>query len=162
MFDWNGDGLVDLVMLDHEGYLALFERTRKDGRLVLLPPKRVFADKDGQLLRLAPRPAGRSGRRKLAIADVNGDGRPDLLTDGVNVDILLNLGARDGVTRFADPVPAGKRALANHSTAPTVVDFDGDGRPEILTGAEDGYFYYRRELPKRASKPSPRPRSGWS
>ena len=37
-----GDGLPDLVMLDHEGYLALFERARRDGKLVLLPPRRCL------------------------------------------------------------------------------------------------------------------------
>lgn len=26
--DWNGDGLLDLAMLDHEGFLSLFERAR--------------------------------------------------------------------------------------------------------------------------------------
>ena len=41
--DWNHDGLTDLVMLDHEGYLAYFERARHDGRLVLLAPRRAFA-----------------------------------------------------------------------------------------------------------------------
>ena len=149
MFDWNGDGLMDLVMLDHEGYLAFFERTRRDGRLALLPPKRVLADKDGRPLRLAPRPAGHSGRRKLAIADVNGDGRPDLLADGTNVDIYLNLGTDGAVTRFDDPFPAGRRKLSNHSTAPTTVDFDGDGRPELVVGAEDGYFYHLDLAPER-------------
>ena len=28
--DWNRDGLMDLVMLDHEGYLAFFERRRRE------------------------------------------------------------------------------------------------------------------------------------
>ena len=36
--DINGDGLADLVMLDQEGYLALFARRRFAGRLELLPP----------------------------------------------------------------------------------------------------------------------------
>ncbi len=29
--DFNADGLVDLIMLDHEGYLAFFERALVDG-----------------------------------------------------------------------------------------------------------------------------------
>src|SRR5207253_1087810 len=40
--DWNKDGLMDLVMLDQEGYLAFFERAKRDGKLVLLAPRRVF------------------------------------------------------------------------------------------------------------------------
>ena len=42
VLDWNDDDLNDLVMLDHEGYLAFYERSRVEGELVLLPPKRLF------------------------------------------------------------------------------------------------------------------------
>ena len=34
VYDFNGDGLVDLAMLDSEGYLALFRRERRDGNLL--------------------------------------------------------------------------------------------------------------------------------
>ncbi|MHC5538839.1 VCBS repeat-containing protein, partial [Singulisphaera rosea] len=37
--DWNRDGLIDLVMLGHEGYLAYFELDRRENRLVLFPPR---------------------------------------------------------------------------------------------------------------------------
>ncbi len=47
VYDVTGDGLADLVMLDPEGYLALYQRERRDGRLVLLPPERVFQNADG-------------------------------------------------------------------------------------------------------------------
>jgi hypothetical protein len=41
--DWTGNGLTDLVMLDHEGYLALFRRIkRRNGELLLLPGERIF------------------------------------------------------------------------------------------------------------------------
>ena len=32
MIDWNGDGLIDLVMSDADGYLALYELERTGGR----------------------------------------------------------------------------------------------------------------------------------
>jgi hypothetical protein len=32
--------------------------------------------------------------------------------------------------------------LAGHTTSPTVVDWNKDGIPDLLVGAEDGHFYY--------------------
>ena len=140
--DWNGDGLADLVVLDTEGYLALFERTRGPrGELRVKAPRRAFADAAGRPLRLNDRKAGGSGRRKLCFCDWDGDGRPDLVVNGANADVMLNLGEADGVTRFAKPVPTAPRKLSNHTTSPCPCDFDGNGRKGLLVGAEDGYFY---------------------
>ena len=144
MLDWNRDGLMDLVMLDHEGYLALFERARKNGRLVLLPPKRVFAWEDGTLLRLNPRLHGASGRRKFCFCDWDGDGRLDLVLNSRNAELWLQVGTENGITRFRKPRLLSGVTLAGHTCAPTSVDFDGDGVPDLVVGAEDGYFYYLR------------------
>ena len=42
VIDLNRDGLNDLVMLDHEGYLAFFERRKVGDALQLAPPHRIF------------------------------------------------------------------------------------------------------------------------
>ncbi|MHC4496303.1 MAG: hypothetical protein ACYSYM_10830, partial [Planctomycetota bacterium] len=34
--------------------------------------------------------------------------------------------------------------LAGHTTSPTIVDWDKDGVPDLLVGAEDGLFYYMK------------------
>jgi hypothetical protein len=34
--------------------------------------------------------------------------------------------------------------LAGHDTSPTVVDWNNDGIPDLLLGAEDGHLYYLR------------------
>ena len=54
---------------------------------------------------------------------------------------MRNLGAKDGVTRFAKPVSLDSRVLSCHTTAPCPCDFNDDGRVDLLIGAEDGYFY---------------------
>jgi hypothetical protein len=154
--DWTEDGLPDLVMLDHEGYLALFERIERGGVLKLLPPRRVFSidstsefdanhkpmNKTGGLLRFNAGKAGKSGRRKLCAADWDGDGRLDLLVNTRNVDVLRNTGTTDGQTKFADLGEIDVRVLAGHDTSPTAVDWNRDQVPDLLVGAEDGRFYY--------------------
>jgi predicted neuraminidase len=142
--DVDGDGLTDLVMLDQEGYLALFRRRRVGDQLELLPPERVFLDESGQPLKLARGKAGKSGRRKLCLVDWDGDGRLDLLLDSRNVNWYRNVAQRPGQFVLRDMGPLDSRVLAGHDTSPTTVDFNGDGRPDLLVGAEDGHFYYQR------------------
>ena len=83
---------MDLVMLDHEGYLAFFERKLIGDNLMLLPGQRIFHGVNGSVfsskneveeelpgvLRLNYREAGGSGRRKLCLLDWDNDGDLDL------------------------------------------------------------------------------------
>ncbi len=166
--DWNGDGLNDLVMSDHEGYLALFERKRgADGALVLSPAQRVFwsegtsvfnsngqpQNKESGLLRLNNGVNGRSGRRTFCVVDWDGDGQTDILMNSSpNVNFFRALG-RDaqGRWRFKDEGPVSTHVLAGHATKPTVADWDKDGAPDLLIGAEDGFFY-QLENPRAKTK----------
>jgi hypothetical protein len=140
--DFTGDGLADLAMLDVEGYFSLFERARRDGNLILLPPQRVFADVEGQPLRFNSRRAGASGRRKIAVTDWDGDGRLDLLLNSSSADLYRGLGRQDGVWRFQRVGPLARRNIEGHDVSPAVVDFDANGVPDFLGGAEDGRFYF--------------------
>ena len=142
--DWNRDGLVDLVMLDSEGYVALFERAMREGRRVLLPPKRIFCDEAGSPLRFNDKRAGQSGRRKLCMVDWDGDGRFDLLVNSKNADCWRQVGAKDGRCFFKNTGPLNPKSIEGHDVSPAVVDFDGDGVPDFIGGAEDGHFYFLR------------------
>ena len=157
--DWDRDGLNDLLMLDHEGYLALFRRKRDADLLVLTPGARIFLGQnydskhrpqasDGALLRLNVGLAGRSGRRKLCLIDWDGDGLDDLLANSENVNLLRQVRNQGNVT-FEDLGPLSNRRLAGHTTSPTTVDWDSDGRPELLVGAEDGFLYYMPRMPSQ-------------
>ena len=160
--DWDRNGLPDLVMLDHEGYLAWWPRRRIDGRLVLLPPQRVFqspgpsvfdsrhrtVDPGPGLLRLNAGTAGRSGRRKLHLVDWDGDGRLDLLVNSTSVHWFQNQGKQQGRWVLVPRGPLCRKRLAGHTTSPTTVDWDRDGVPELLIGAEDGHLYWVRRQKK--------------
>jgi hypothetical protein len=142
VYDFTGDGLADLAMLDPEGYLALYERAKRDGSLVLLPPTRAFVDEAGEPLRLNERRAGGSGRRKLCVVDWTGDGKFDLLLNSANADLLEQVDHRDGKWIFKKSGSIAERNIEGHDVSPTIVDFDGNVIPDFLGGAEDGHFYY--------------------
>ena len=88
------------------------------------------------------RRVGGSGRRKITIADLDGDGRLDLLVNSENASFYRNLGEENGVTVLRDEGLIDSRLLAGHTSSPTLLDLDGNGVPGILIGAEDGFLYY--------------------
>jgi len=143
VIDLDEDGLHDLVMLDHEGYLAFYQRKRVDGQLVLEPGRRIFTDPAGRPLRLSRGEAGRSGRRKFCFADWDGDGRLDLLVNSRSVNLLRNVSTQQRPWAFLDEGPIDDRRLAGHTTSPTTVDWNHDGQPDLVIGAEDGHLYYQ-------------------
>ena len=167
--DWNKDGLMDLVMLDQEGYLAFFERAKKDGKLILQHPKRVFcADQEakapgvvdkalahlkvrnpvdmkaGEALRLNAGIAGKSGRRKICIMDWDSDGKLDILLNSANANFIRQTSDADGQWFFADMGLLSDANIEGHDVSPTTVDFNDDGVPDFVGGAEDGHLYYLR------------------
>lgn len=141
--DMDGDGLNDLVMLDHEGYLALYRRSRDaDGELRLQFPERVFVDADSNPIRLNERTAGGSGRRKLSVADWDGDGRLDVLVNSSNADWFRNASQTAGQIVLTYQGQIASRPLSSHTTSPATCDFNSDGKLDLLLGAEDGHLYH--------------------
>lgn len=151
VLDYNQDGLSDLIMLDHEGYLALFLREKRNDALILLPGQRIFqmtkevnnSEPVGvEPMRLNGNIAGGSGRRKFCFADWDRDGKIDILINSKNIDFLRNVTQKNEKPVFYNMGLMGERVLAGHTTCPTVVDWNRDGKPDLLAGAEDGRFYY--------------------
>lgn len=154
--DWNQDGVMDLIMLDHEGYLAFFEGVKTKGQPAVLPGKRIFygenasvfsnrdvpMNEEGGLLQLNHAEAGGSGRRKISLVDWDQDGDMDLLVNSVNVSLFENVSQTPDKVVFRHHGPLSDKVLAGHTTSPTIVDWNKDGVWEILVGAEDGHFYY--------------------
>ncbi len=149
VWDVNKDGLNDLIVIDHEGYLSYFERVRKENGLILMPGKRIFHLEDGSPLRLSDREAGGSGRRKIDLVDWDNDGDLDILINSPrespqetrSIAYYENIAEKgEFVFRYRGDIT--NIRLEGHTTSPTTVDWDGDGIRDLLVGAEDGFLYY--------------------
>ncbi len=149
--DFDDDGLNDLLMLDHEGFLALYRRARQHGRYILQPSERVFVDPAGMPIRLNDKPAGGSGRRKLSVTDWDGDGRLDVLVNSKNADWYRQIESAGGRYVLQNMGAIGEREISSHTTSPTTVDWNRDQVPDLLVGGEDGFLYYLPN-PRRAGE----------
>lgn len=134
--DFDGNGKMDLIALDQQGYLVF----RPAGR----QPLRIFVDENGQPLRLNSKSCGGSGRVKLAIVDWDGDSRLDLLVNSENATWYRNCQDLDGKIVLKKIGNLARRNVAGHTSSPAVCDFDGNGKPDLLVGAENGRLYYIR------------------
>lgn len=158
--DFDGDGQLDLVILDQEGYLTCQSRANEETR--------IFIDEDNEPIQLNKQSAGRSGRYKLDVVDWDGDGRLDILTNSENATWWRNCEDREGRIVLKKIGNLTERNIAGHTCSPTACDFDKDGKPDLVIGAENGRLYFIKhddcisypaeELVARPAKEKPAPR----
>jgi hypothetical protein len=153
-----------LLHMDWDGVLCLGipERT---GSMEIVEQRRLLYE-DGEAVDLDG-PAGLWGRAKFAITDWDGDGDWDVVFGTNRSDqkffcqelarrdsspfLLRNVGT-GSLPTFARPVPirlgGEDLAFGIHVSAVWTTDMDGDGREDLLVGAEDGrvYRFLRQEL----------------
>jgi hypothetical protein len=118
--DLNGDGKPDLAFEDADS-VATFVVLNTGSRTFAAP---VAVPSGGATIDILP--------AAIAVADLNGDGKPDLaLSDGVNVNVFLNLG---GAT-FGAPfnIQMGAAGWEGQTTFFAIADVNGDGKPDVVT-----------------------------
>ena len=117
--DVNGDGLPDLIFGDASGNLAVVLNQTTPGSTV---PR--FAPAKSFLI-------GTSSGYGLAIADFNGDGRPDIVGsyNGSSYALLNTTGTGAMTASFDGPTKLVPAIAYDHLA---VGDFNGDGRPDLV------------------------------
>ncbi len=141
--DWDGDGSLDLLSGDTDGFVWFF-RNLGDRAFP------VFAR--GQKLRAADQPIGvaaTGGHARIDAYDGNGDGLRDLLVadGGGTVTLFLNVGNRskpalDAGRRLeagGQPVQVGARSSV------LACDWDTDGCKDLVLADDKGYWFLRND-----------------
>jgi predicted neuraminidase len=173
-FDWDGDGDEDLVCGNTAGYVGFIENLGGDPPRWNAPK---LLEAGGRVLRIEAGPNGsiqgpceaKWGYTTLSVADWDGDALPDMVVNSIwgKVVWYRNVGTRTAPQlAAAEPVevawpgtppkpnwnwwnPAPEELATQWRTTPLVVDWDRNGTPDLLVGAEDGFFYYLKNPNER-------------
>jgi hypothetical protein len=128
--DVNGDGLPDVIVANNcESGSDCAHKVGPGGVSVL------FGNGDGTLQAAVSYSSGGYGTSSLAIADLNGDGYPDVVVAGnksagnyPHGQLGLLLGVGDG--SFQEPASFQSRGYSAEGLA--ALDVNGDGRPDVV------------------------------
>lgn len=142
--DWNNDGRYDLLVGGQDGRVRLFLNEAASGPDDF---RETIIVQNGASDLVVP-----TGRASVAVADLNGDGRKDLLlgnTAGqlwfyanVGTDVAPAFGG--GVLLAADG--AAINLGDNVRSRPFIGDWNADGLPDVLVGSADGRVWLASAL----------------
>jgi len=118
--DFDGDGLLDV---------ATANPTSRNAAVLLQTPDRTFINGPG-----SPFTAGAYCPRSVAMADVNGDGRPDVITlNTCSWESTVSVLVQQTDHTFI-PIPGSPYDVGGlYSTSVAVADMNGDGLQDIVT-----------------------------
>jgi hypothetical protein len=116
--DIDGDGMAEIVTADAGGNnVSVFHNTGSPGGALSFAPYADFA--------VGATP------ESIAVGDIDGDGKPDIVTGNYNDGTLsvLHNTSTSGSVSFATSVPA---PAGSNPQAVAISDLDGDGKPDII------------------------------
>jgi hypothetical protein len=166
--DYDGDGRLDLIAGSdccQEGCFYVFRRLKDGGFAPRQKVKPVFPPQEFKLIETDIM------RSRIAVADLNGDGKPDVL---FGADYWKTLGIVYGPLAGKDELtvqrmwPEGQEPFAPMwpYTNPVLADWDGDGLPDLILGLRErtrdgvlrsrGVYWCRNVGTKQAAKFGPR------
>ena len=150
--DWNNDGKKDLLVGDGQGYVSLLLNTGTDSNPLF--PTEASVQAGGTALQVGQ--GGRDGASPFVV-DWNNDGKKDLVVGDARgyVSLFLNTGtdsepafeagtrveANGNAIHLAERKPETTTGPEHGLADPFVIDWNNDGKKDLLVGNWPGYVY---------------------
>ncbi|MDQ8193773.1 VCBS repeat-containing protein [Coraliomargarita sp. SDUM461004] len=155
IIDWDGDGQLDYITLDHTNHLALYRgQVSHAGTLRVLPGEQIFKIDAPyrHIVYLAQASPEENyfksklnffyfGRTSTSLVDWDGDGDHDLIWNNLNSRLLENV-SDDTHPEFRDRGNLLQEHLEAHNNTHDVLDWDGDGKLDLFITTETGATHY--------------------
>lgn len=169
--DWNNDGKQDLIAGDSSGNVWLFlnrgtgsqvklaegVRVRAGGKDIVGVAARYERNKDGQYERVPNKVDIMGVYSKLHMADWDGDGLKDLLIGQDGPDdqqfVFYRNQGEPNQPVFAEPVAFTMPPPGMSRPSPYLVDWDDDGKVDMLCGTERSAVYFFRNIGEGKGQP---------
>jgi hypothetical protein len=166
--DWDGDGKLDVVAGDSKGQVTFFRNTgtktepalaagvrlQAGGETILGVSGRYEKGADGRY-RKKPSPGKIMGiYSKIHVADWDGDGLHDLLVgqtgpnEGQDIVVYRNTGTAKAPS-LDTPAPVKLTGPVMRRPSPYLVDWDKDGKPDLLCGTDKPRIFFFRNTGTR-------------
>src|ERR1017187_8406267 len=145
--DLDGDGLKDIIVANNRRSKInlLYNLTGKTNRAALQPPRKLEINElpPDARFRIDSVPVAEH-IASLSVADLNGDGRPDLVFygDAKDLTVLYN----QGTNGWSDPKTWHIDDGRMDPNALVVGDLNGDGRPDVVLLGDNGSLYFLPQL----------------
>jgi hypothetical protein len=146
----DGDGLNDLIVVNNlrSKINLLYNQTGKTNRADSKPPRKLEINELPPDARFRVDSIPTDERiAGLAVADLNGDGRPDLVFygDAKDLEIIYN----QGTNGWSEPKRWHIEDGRMDGNALVVGDLNGDSRPDIVLLGDNGSLYFLPQQPDR-------------
>ena len=148
--DLDGEGLNDLIVVNNlrSKINLLYNQTGKTNRADSKPPRKLEINELPPDARFRVDSIPTDERiAGLAVADLNGDGRPDLVFygDAKDLEIIYN----QGTNGWSEPKRWHIEDGRMDGNALVVGDLNGDSRPDIVLLGDNGSLYFLPQQPDR-------------
>ncbi|MGZ0655428.1 hypothetical protein ACWPKS_07450 [Coraliomargarita sp. W4R72] len=155
IIDWDKDGQLDYITLDHTNHLALFRgQANNSATPNVLPGERIFKidapyRHNVYLAQATPEENYFKsklnffyfGRTSTSLVDWDGDGDHDLIWNNLNSRLLENV-TSDAQPQFVDRGNLLQEHLEAHNNTQDILDWDGDGKLDLFITTETGATHY--------------------